>query len=454
MSPVPLDVVSRPCRAGTVQAALLIALVCAVGLLAGCAAAPPAAARSVAPAFSPSPSGSLYGQAYPPQGNSGVVQAGASEVVPVSVTTMPPAGPGVPGSAAAGSAPDPVVVSPVPADKAKSADDGGFDISKLAPDQVWKSIRTAAGFGPDEKIARAAFQDGLALMRQKKFDEAAAQFNTASWRWPDSALEEDSLFLLGECYFFAERYAKAYDAYANLLKKRENTRYLDTIMWREFDIGRYWEQSDMHAHHWPTTPNLTDRTQPWFDTGGNALGAYQQVRLHDPMGPLADYSLMATANYYFRNQQWEEAADTYDTLRKDYAKSKFQKDAHVLGLQSVTRMYQGPYYDATPLNRAKEIADQTLKQFHGRLGEEERYVAETSARIVEQKAEREWAMARYYDDKQHYGAARQYYKTIIDTYPRTPLAEKAQNRLQELKGKPDNPPNHFTWLTGLFEREK
>jgi TolA-binding protein len=455
------------------QAAPLIVLACAAGLFAGCA---------VAQSPATAPGGSLYGQAYspaaaypaapanpaypppgpgsPPPGNSGVVAIGATEaaptghdVVPVSLTTMSPAVPGVPGAPAAGTAPDPIVAGPVPADKAKS-DDDGFDISKLAPEHVWASMRTAAGYGPDEKIARAAFQDGLDLMHQKKFDEAAAKFYTASWRWPDSALEEDSLFLLGECYFFADRYAKAYDAYANLLKKRENTRYLDTVMWRAFDIGRYWELADIHAHHWPVTPNFTDKTQPWFDTGGNALGAYQQVRLHDSMGPLADYALMATANYHFRNRQWEEAAESYDSLRKDYPKSKFQMDAHVLDLQSVTRIYQGPYYDAAPLNRAKEIADQTLKQFKGRLGDEEHYVVETSARIVEQKAQREWAMARYYDDKQHYGAARQYYKSLIDTYPRTPLAEKAEKRLQELKGKPDNPPNHFKWLTGLFEREK
>ena len=392
--------------------------------------------------------------------STGLVPVGASgvarmdrDVVPAGVTNMPPASPGVPGGSSSGS-PEPIVASPVRADGKKSDDDSGFDLAKLAPENVWKNIKNASGFGPDEKIARQAFQEGEALFRQKQYDEAAKKFYTASWRWPDSTLEEDSMFLLGECYFFADRYSNAHDAYANLLKKHENSRYLDTVMTREFAVARYWEQVDDKSHVWPMVPNLTDKTRPWFDTHGNALGAYESVRLHDPTGPLADSAIMATANNHFRRQEWEEAAYNYDLLRKDYAKSQFQKDAHVLGLQSKLRIYQGPLYAHEPLDDAKEIADQTLTQFRGRLGEEENRMAETRAHIVEQKAEREWMMGQYFERKKYFGAARQYYKIVIENYPQTRLAEQSRIRLQQIQNEPDSPPNRFPWLTRLFERER
>ncbi|MGA2032775.1 MAG: tetratricopeptide repeat protein [Thermoguttaceae bacterium] len=351
----------------------------------------------------------------------------------------------------------PLISAPGGADAAKDkkdkSDDDGFDWSKLSPDNMWKDIKQKCGYGPDEKIAHAEFQQGEALFKQKKYEEAGKHFYIASWRWPDSTLEEDALFLLAECYFFADQYSKAHDAYTNLLKKHDNTRYLDTTVSREFAIGRYWEQLDIARPHWPTTPNFNDKTRPVFDTFGNALAAYEAVRIHDPLGPLADYAVMSIANAYFRRGRWEEAAYHYDLIRKDYPKSKFQRDAHVLGVQARLRVYQGPVYDATPLNQAGETADQALTQFRGRLGEEEQNMLKTRAEIIEQKAEREWNRAAYYDKHKFYGAAREHYQSIIKEYPQTDLAQKARERMAQIRDEPDNPPKHFEWLTQLFERK-
>jgi hypothetical protein len=163
---------------------------------------------------------------------------------------------------------------------------------------------------------------------------------------------------------------------------------------------------------------------------------------------------MATANAHFRWREWDEAAYHYDMIRKDYPKSPFQMQAHVLGLQSWDRMYQGPLYEATPLDKQKEIADQALNQFHGRLGEEEARVAEMRARVIEKRAEREWMIGQYYDNKSQFGAARFYYKGILSNYPQTQLAQKARTRIQEIQNEPDEPPKRFAWLTRLFERER
>ena len=42
------------------------------------------------------------------------------------------------------------------------------------------------------------------------------------------------------------------------------------------------------------------------------------------------------------------------------------------------------------------------------------------------KAEREWTLGQYYDGKQYYGAARQYYQFLVENYPQTPFAEQAR----------------------------
>ena len=52
--------------------------------------------------------------------------------------------------------------------------------------------------------------------------------------------------------------------------------------------------------------------------------------MNDPTGPLADASLMALGNAYFRHGQFEDAAYNYDMLRKEYPNSKYQMKAHLL----------------------------------------------------------------------------------------------------------------------------
>jgi TolA-binding protein len=403
------------------------------------------AGPAVEPAFATGPAVSSYAAAPPsyvppPQ-----------PYVPAGTPAYPPPGQAPPATAGA----QPIAASPVPPTDDKPKDDkSGWDWSHLAPDQMWKDMKNAFGYGPDEKIAHASFDEGMVLFREKKYDEAAEKFYVASWRWPESTLEEDALFFMGESYFFADRYGKSEDAYMNLLKQHENSRYLDTVMTRMFAIARYWELVDAKSHQWPMVMNASDKTQPWFDTAGNGFGAYEMVRLHDPTGPLADAAVMAVANWHFRRGEWIDAADNYDLLRKDYPRSKFQRDAHVLGLQAKLKIYEGPLYDIAPLNDASQIADQTLKQFHGRLGPEEARIVETRRKIIEEKAAREWEVAQFYDKKQRYGAARFYYHSTIDKFPQSHLAKKARIRLQEIKDKPDNPKQVFAWLTGLFEPAK
>ncbi len=336
----------------------------------------------------------------------------------------------------------------------KTEEDSGFQLSDLAPGNIYTNVKQAAGYGPDEKIARAAIQEGKALFREKKYKAAAGKFATAATRWPDSPLEEDALFLKGESEFFSDRYPEAHDTFGGLLKKYSNTRHLDTVVAREFALGRYWEQLFDAKPTWPIVPNVTDGSRPRFDTFGYAVQAHERVRQHDPTGPLADDSLLALGNAYFRHGQFENAAYHYDLLRKEYPNSEHQMNAHLLGVQAKMRVYQGTSYDGSPLKEGEKIASQTLTQFGRKLGAERDRVTQAHAQIVEEQANRDFIIARYYEQRKRYGAARLYYQSIVKEFPRTRKAEEAKARMEAIRNEPDEPPNRFAWLTGLFDSEK
>jgi len=352
--------------------------------------------------------------------------------------------------------------------KAKPEEKKGFEIADLSPENVWKNFKVATGHGPDEKIAREAMKDGQALfreatitgtsaqdpVRQQKFREAAAKFAVAADRWPDSPLEEDALFLQSESEFFSDQYPQAHDTYGGLLKKYTNTRHLDTVMAREFALGRYWEQLQDAKPLWVITPNMSDGSRPHFDTFGYAIQAYERVRMNDPTGPLADSALMAMGNAYFRRGQYEDATHSYDVLRKEYPNSQHQMNAHILGLQAKLRMYQGVSYDDVPLKDAEKIARQTLTQFGAKLGDEKGRIAQAEEMITEELANREYTLGQYYEHREFYGSARVYYKSVLNDYPTSQRAKDAQARLDAIRNEPDEPPSHFAWLTELLGTNK
>ena len=94
--------------------------------------------------------------------------------------------------------------------------------------------------------------------------------------------------------------------------------------------------------------------------------------MNDPTGPRADDAIMATANIYFRQGKYEDADYHYSLLRREYPRSEFQFEAHLLGLQSKMRKYQGADYDGTPLEEAKDLVKQLHVQFAGQLKPEEK----------------------------------------------------------------------------------
>lgn len=321
----------------------------------------------------------------------------------------------------------------------------GERLQDMSIKKSYAKFLDSIGLGPDMEIARTAYSQGEEAFRAGRYDEAAARFKRAARRWPDSTLEEDALFMQAESYFFADRYSKCSDTYTNLMKKYEYSRHMDKIMQRRFAIGRYWDDRgrDRAAMHF----NVTDRTIPFWDVYGNSIAVYDSIRLDDPTGPLADDSTMASANAYFLRENYEEAAYHYDLVRKQFPQSEHQPEAHLLGMRSHMLAYQGPSYDGKPLNEAKLIGEQLETQFSGELPEHRDQIKQARRDLEEQAAERDWTMAEYYAGNRHYRAARRYYNFVIEKHPNTRYAEMSRQRLDEHRDKPDEPINHFEWLT-------
>ncbi|QDU58768.1 tol-pal system protein YbgF [Aeoliella mucimassa] len=322
---------------------------------------------------------------------------------------------------------------------------------QLDPKKNYEKAKVAVGLGPDQQRAQEVYQEGQTLFTAKQYAKAAKKYQEACQRWPNSTLERQSLYQLGNSYFFDDRYQDARETYVELLEKYPNSPQVDGVVERLWSIAEYWEKHDQKEHHWAATPNFTDETRPWFDTQGFARKTYENIQLYDPTGPRADDAIMAMAGMYFRKGQYGEADHYYQLLRQQYPRSEYQFEAHLLGLQTKLRKYQGPEYDGAPLEEAKVLAKQLRTQFAGRLSADEgERLAQTQAEVNQAIVQRDMAMASHYENTGHYGAARIYYGEVMKKYPESQLASAARERLSAIADEPALPEEPAKWLIEMF----
>ena len=335
----------------------------------------------------------------------------------------------------------------------------GSRADKMMNSDVPKIFRKIPGLGErkvDKDLARTTLKEANELYqaavssqgsdRKELFRQAAKKYNQAGKHWASSSLEQDAYFMTAESYFFAEDYPKAEDYYVKLIKEYPRTRYQDRVDQRRMEIGNYWLQFPDKFYN----VNLTDKKRPLNDTENHGKRVLEKMLLDSPTGRLADDVTMDIANTEFKRENWNEALDRYRDLISVYTDSPHQFDAHFLGAKSALLAYQGPQYSAEPLEQADKLLKQMVRQFSKQASERKEPIAEMLAEVKYRQAERLYDEATYRNNKQEYAAAIVYCDRILDNYPDTPFADRAQQIIDKAEGKPSVPTPYLHWMTYAF----
>lgn len=325
-----------------------------------------------------------------------------------------------------------------------------FEASKRRRKSVERLVRAADGTWRVEGeenaaivAARAEFDAANELFRQENYSKAGHAFKRLASRYKDTPIEEESLFLAGECYYKLECFPRAQDIYAQLLTKYPTSRYLPQAVQRTYDIAFYWlEDSRLHSQGQPTkhsaftnAVNLFDKTRPVLDTQGRALDAIQTIQQADPLGPLTDDAVMMAGAHTFVNEDYVKAAGYYEQVFTDQPKSEHADKALVLGSQAYLRAYSGPKYDGTDLDSAEKLIKAALAR-PSLSGEQKTRLEQDLRRIYLERAKRVFTAAEDYRRMRRPNGARYYYGLVIRKFPDTDWARRADEELKQL-GPPD-----------------
>ncbi|WP_164102391.1 tetratricopeptide repeat protein [Candidatus Laterigemmans baculatus] len=318
----------------------------------------------------------------------------------------------------------------------------------------------------DRERAVALYREADAMFRraselpreeaQEVFAEAAPIFKRAAEMNPDSALEQDALFLAGESYFFSDQLTKAEDAFVQLQKQHPRNRHSDRVASRLFAIAQYWIETAKAPNPSLMPINFTDPSRPYLDASGHGIRVLDQMRYDDPTGRLADDATMAAAVEHFRKGNYLEADQFLADLRETYPDSDHQFNAHLLGLRCKLEMYAGSAYSGLVLDEGEELIKRMRQLFpqESRSAEHGEMIAKAAAEIEFYQAEKLWERARYREKQGHYGGASYYHQELLEKYPNTPFAEQAREHLVANADRPQTPPQRLAFLAKLFPEGK
>lgn len=334
-------------------------------------------------------------------------------------------------------------------------------LDDLSPSNLSTTLAVRTTYKEDRPAAEAAYAEGQRLYQQalsardadpesdqyiETLLEAANSFRLAAGKFPDSQLEHDALYFEGESFFFANHYVRANRAFENLIGRYAGSEYLDKVEARRFEIASYW----LKLADSDSAIKLNDPARPRKGLAVEARRILHRIRLDDPTGKLADDATLALANAYFKAEKWNDAADTYEDLRRNYPGSEHQFHAHMFELKARLNSYQGRSYDDSPLEKADKILQQMVKQFPQQAREQKEYLAKEAGLIRNLLAEREWGMARYFEQQGENQAARYYYQRVAEDFSDTSYASQVPEDIQRIAQLPGKPKQHAKWLIDLF----
>jgi outer membrane protein assembly factor BamD (BamD/ComL family) len=292
-----------------------------------------------------------------------------------------------------------------------------------------------------DPVADAEYQEVEKLFQQGRFAEAEKGFAKIAKNRKGTPWGENSQFYLAESQFQLKNYVAAHDSFEMLHKEYPANAYAEEIVAREFFIASLWmQQCD------PNTPR--EKLLPWYcrftgalpliDTAGSGIKALEHVRMNKSDDPLAERAAYELGNHYMKHHDYESAAVYYDEFIHDYTKSPLLEEVQHLAIDARMKAYAGPDYDASGLEKARELVRRTGQTFPERQANFEG-LYHTLDLINDAQAEKAFKDGEYYKRVRKVASAEYYFGKIPRRWPNTVWAEKAKVELAQLAKMPRTP---------------
>jgi outer membrane assembly lipoprotein YfiO len=311
-----------------------------------------------------------------------------------------------------------VVISPV----AKAA-----DMVALAPttwergaDGKWQQAgEPAPAAAPADQVVRNDTLDRVeALLAARK--PKAARKPIIDWAKanPTAPDRDRGLFLLSEMYSQSGDKVRAFYHLDELMDFYPESRLFQPSLEKQFGI----------AERFLSGYKRRFLRIPLFTGEDEGIEILYRIQERAPGSPIAERALLRTADYYYDDSQFDLAALAYSSYARTYPRSPEVPRVRLRQAFSSLAQFRGLRFDATPVIDAKAQLEDIQAEYP-ELAQREN-VADVLERIDGILAARVAQTADFYRRTNQPRAAAYNWRYLVDNFPETVEADRAQRQLE------------------------
>jgi outer membrane assembly lipoprotein YfiO len=278
----------------------------------------------------------------------------------------------------------------------------------------------AATGSPDQPVANAELDEIEQLLAARRSREAKKRIIEWTKTNPTAPDRDRGLFLLSEAYSQTGDKVRAFYHLDELMDYYPESRLYFPALEKQFDI----------ADRFLTGYKRRFLGIPFLTTEDEGVEILFRIQERAPGSPIAERSLLRTADYYYDSSQFDLASDAYGVYARSYPRSPEVPRVRLRQAFASLAQFRGLRFDATPVIDAKAQL-QDIQAEYPQLAEREN-VADVLERIEGILAARVAQTADFYRRTNEPGASAYTLKYLLENYPDTEEAPRAREALARL----------------------
>lgn len=236
----------------------------------------------------------------------------------------------------------------------------------------------------------------------------------------ETPLRDRALFVVAQGFFIDGKRVDAFFYLDELMDEYPDSAYFQQALQKQYDIAdEYLKGYQRVFIYWPI-----------LSAQDEALDMLFRVQQRAPGSLLAEKALLRSADWYYANSDFDLAADAYAAYERSYPRSPYLSRVRLRRAYSNLAQFRSTWHDPTPLMDARaQLMD--LVTAYPELAEQED-IPGLMVRIDQAFAEKIYRAADFYRRTDVPKAAVYYYRYLLATFPQSPKASEAKQRLAQM----------------------
>lgn len=268
------------------------------------------------------------------------------------------------------------------------------------------------------------YNKGRYFYNRDQWSEAAAHFERVTYFFPNSECTPNAYYFLGVSFFKMQEYDFANIAFTNYLQTSEHPEFFEDVIQYKYCIAEYFKAGNKRRL-------FKVRYCPkWATARTMALKIYDEIILTVPNHEITAMALFSKGDMLCSMGEYRDSIDSYQILIRRFPKNELTPQAYL----NISKCYfeQSRYEFQNP--DLLGLAELNVRKFKEDFPRDERVNdAEIFiCRIKEMYAKGLCDLALFYLRKDKPDAAVIYFRSVIEEFPNTRVADFSRQKLQEL----------------------